>query len=168
MKDGKQMYKHCEELAGGEEKKNRDRAGWGKKKYAGGKWSEACFLFIYQSDNRTSCNVKCKKIISRLQTSAMCCNIFVNMQVARGGRGAIYLSCVPFVLEQKRFAGVTGLIADINNFFFLWEKGSNKTGNNNYNNNDDSDNMENKAKRDFFLPSINVRHQSGASKGKYT
>lgn len=50
---------------------------------------------------------------------------------ARGGRDAIYLSRVSFVLEQKRFAGVTWLITDINNFFFFYEKGNNKTGNNN-------------------------------------
>lgn len=74
--DGKQIYRE-----------KSQEGGWGAvvtewrwaRKYAGGKWSEACLLFIYQSDNRTSCNVKCKKIISRLQTSAMCCNIFVNM-----------------------------------------------------------------------------------------
>lgn len=40
--------------------------------------------------------------------------------------GAIYLSRVSFVLEQKRFAGVTWLITDINNGFLSWEKGNRK------------------------------------------
>lgn len=162
MKDGKQIYKHCEELAGREKKKSW-QSGVGKK-YAGGKWSEACLLFIYQSDNRTSCNVKCKKIISRLQTSAMCCNIFVNMRAA-AATPSICHACL-LCLSRSGLPASLGWLPTSITFSFSWRKETTKP----------ATTIRImmimitcRIKRNLrFLSFINLHHQSRARKAKYT
>lgn len=131
---------------------------WGRK-YAAGKWSEACLLSIYQSDNGTSCNVKCKKIISSLQTSAMCCNILVNTHASAPSICHECLLC----LSRSACAGVTWLITDINNGFLSWEDGNKGSRDDDNNNDDDNENKWNKVTHEFF-PFVKMHRRLRASK----